>query len=100
MSPEVGIVSALPQRPHLAKGRLEGARGAQQDHWLVRWSLITRAVMVIGFLVIVPLVNIFYEALAKGPQTYWDNLAKDPDTWDAITLTLRVAPTAVIANLI
>src|SRR5207245_7916833 len=44
--------------------------------------------------------NVFYQALAKGPATYWNNLVNDPDTWDAITLTLRVAPAAVLANVI
>src|SRR5205814_3201327 len=35
-----------------------------------------------------------------GARAYWDSLVNDPDTWDSIKLTLRVAPVAVIANLI
>jgi sulfate/thiosulfate transport system permease protein len=50
-------------------------RTALQDPWLVRWGLIIAAVGVVGVLVIVPVINVFYEALARGPvhtsRTYW-----------------------------
>jgi sulfate transport system permease protein len=75
-------------------------RRAQEDHWLVRRALIAIATAVIGALVIVPLVSVFYQAFAKGPRACWDNLVHDPDTWAAIMLTLRVAPIAVLANLV
>jgi sulfate transport system ATP-binding protein len=73
---------------------------AHEDPVLIRWTLVASAAAIIGVLVIVPLINVFYEALAKGPQVYWDNLVGDADTWSAILLTLRVAPVAVIANLV
>src|SRR6266542_42436 len=77
-----------------------GPKRAQRDHWLVRWTLILAAVTVITVLVIIPVVNVFYQALAKGVGVYWQNLAGDPDTLHAIGRTLTVAPVAVVLNLV
>jgi sulfate/thiosulfate transport system permease protein len=75
-------------------------RTALQDPWLVRWGLIIAAVGVVGVLVIVPVINVFYEALARGAGTYIQNLLADPDTRHAIVLTLTVAPIAVVLNVV
>jgi sulfate/thiosulfate transport system permease protein len=77
-----------------------GPRHGQRDHWLVRWTLIAVAVAVITVLVIIPVVNVFCQALAQGVGVYWDNLAGSADTRSAILLTLTVAPAAVAANLV
>ena len=76
------------------------ARRAQQDPLIVRVVLIAAAVLAIGLLVIVPTVFVFVQALRPGPGAYMANLFRDPDTWSAITLTLTVAPTAVILNIV
>jgi sulfate transport system permease protein len=73
---------------------------ARRDPWPVRWGLTLLAVAVVAVLVIVPLVNVFAQALAHGPRVYWDSLAADPDTRHAILLTLTVAPVAVAANVV
>ena len=73
---------------------------ALQDPWLVRWGLILAAVGVVGVLVIVPVINVFTEALARGVDTYIQNLIADPDTRHSILLTLTVAPVAVVLNVI
>jgi sulfate transport system permease protein len=73
---------------------------ALQDPWLVRWGLILAAVGVVGVLVIVPVINVFTEALARGVGTYIQNLIADPDTRHSILLTLTVAPVAVVLNVI
>src|SRR5713101_8148461 len=75
-------------------------RSAQEDPRPVRWSLIAAAGVIMIVLVVIPLVNVFYEALAKGPRHYWDSLIADPDTLSAILLTLKVAPAAVAANVV
>jgi len=75
-------------------------RAALQDPWFVRWGLILAAVSVVGGLVIVPVINVFYEALARGTGTYIQNLLSDPDTRHAILLTLTVAPVAVVLNVV
>jgi len=88
----------------VAEGRThEGSterRTALQDPWLVRWGLIIAAVGIVGVLVIVPIINVFYEALARGAGTYMQNLLADPDTRHAIMLTLTVAPVAVVLNVV
>jgi sulfate transport system permease protein len=66
----------------------------------VRWTLTLLAVGVITLLVIVPVVNVFWQALAHGVGTYWSCLANDADTRSAILLTLTVAPVAVVLNLV
>jgi len=75
-------------------------RHAQSDPPLVKWTLILLAILVVGLLVIVPLVNVFYLAFADGPVAYWNNLFGDAETRHAIYLTLIVAPVAVLLNIV
>lgn len=75
-------------------------RRAQEDPRIVRWLLIAVAAVVVSVLVVIPMLNVFYEAFRDGPRAYWSHLVGDPDTWSAIWLTLRVAPTAVALNLV
>jgi sulfate transport system permease protein len=75
-------------------------RTALQDPWFVRWGLIIAAVGIVGVLVIVPVINVFYEALARGAGIYLQNLLADADTRHAILLTLTVAPVAVVLNVV
>src|SRR5262245_43170196 len=75
-------------------------RRAQQDPAAVRWGLIAAAAAVVGVLIVVPTVNVFYEAFANGPVAYWQALVGDRDTLSAIKLTLFVAPLAVTMNLV
>lgn len=72
----------------------------RQDPAYVRWSLTFLALTVVGVLVVVPVVNIFYEALREGVGVYWKNLFADPDTLHSILLTLTVVPIALTANVI
>src|SRR5215208_1624048 len=85
-------ISSLPTGSHKRK--------AQQDPVWVRWGLTFVALLVVGVLVIIPVVNIFVQALSEGVNVYWTNLFDDPDTWHAIVLTLTVAPIALAANLV
>ena len=75
-------------------------RRAQEDPAVVRWVLIGLAATIMGVLVVIPLVNVFTEALRRGVGAYWNSLVGDPDTLSSILLTLRVAPLAVLANLV
>jgi len=75
-------------------------RRAQADSVWVRRALTFAAVAVVGVLVVVPLVNVFAQALADGVGTYWRNLFDDHDTFESIKLTLIVAPTALALNLV
>src|SRR5262245_19538612 len=73
---------------------------AQADPWIVRVTLILLAAGILGVLVVLPVINVFYQALAQGPHVYWESLMGDADTRHAILLTLTVAPAAVAANLV
>jgi sulfate/thiosulfate transport system permease protein len=73
---------------------------AHEDPPAVRRLLIGAAVLVVGLLIVVPLIDVFVEAFAAGPAVYWQNLSGDPDTLHSIKLTLIVAPIAVGLNLI
>ena len=75
-------------------------RRAPQDPWYVRWTLTLLAVGVLTVLVIVPIAAVFFHALETGLGVYWRNLILDPDTRHSILLTLAVAPTAVLLNLV
>jgi len=73
---------------------------AHRDPLVVQWGLTLLAVLVITVLIVVPVVNVFYQAFAGGIATYWENLVGDQDTLHSILLTLLVAPVAVVANLV
>ncbi len=73
---------------------------AHRDPAWVRYGLIAAALTIVGVLIVVPVVNVFYQALSHGVGTYWKSLVQDADTRHAIWLTIIVAPTAVVLNLI
>lgn len=88
--------ASQPQSTALPRGRV----AAQHDPWYVQWGLTLIALLVIGVLIVIPVVNVFVRALQPGLSAYWHNLVDDPDTLHSIGLTLIVAPVAVVANLI
>ena len=71
-----------------------------RDPLWVRLTLTSLALIILSILVIVPVISVFYQALARGVDVYFDNLFGDPDTRHAVLLTLTVAPCAVVFNLI
>src|SRR5262249_17738161 len=62
--------------------------------------LIGAAVLIVGVLIVIPVVNVFYQAFARGIAGYVTSLFSDRDTRHAILLTLIVAPTAVMMNVV
>jgi sulfate transport system permease protein len=75
-------------------------RRAQQDPAWVRIGLTVVALLIVLWLIVIPIVNVFTEALADGVGVYWKNLVADPDTRHAILLTLTVVPIALVANVL
>jgi sulfate/thiosulfate transport system permease protein len=65
----------------------------------VRLGLISAAVAFLVLFLVLPLLSVFSEALARGIEAYLSALA-DPDTGSAIRLTLLVAAIAVPLNLV
>jgi sulfate/thiosulfate transport system permease protein len=72
----------------------------RQDPLVVRVALISAAVLAIGLLIVLPVVNVFYQAFAQGIPAYFKNLFFEPDTRHAILLTLIVAPISVALNTV
>jgi sulfate transport system permease protein len=66
---------------------------------VVKWILISIALLFLGFLLVLPLVSVFVEAFRKGTEVYVKALV-DPDAASAIKLTLLTAAVAVPLNLL
>jgi sulfate transport system permease protein len=66
---------------------------------LVRWLLITIALVFLALFLVVPLAAVFAQALEKGLGSYWEAI-REPDAVAAIRLTLLTAAIAVPLNLL
>ena len=66
---------------------------------VVRWTLIVIALVFLALTLLLPLVLVFFQALAKGLPAYWEAI-KEPDALDAAKLTLLVAAIAVPINVV
>jgi sulfate/thiosulfate transport system permease protein len=66
---------------------------------VARAVLVLAAVVVLGWLLVLPLLAIFAEALRQGVAFYLDAIGQ-PDTLAAVRLTLTVAAIAVPLNLV
>lgn len=80
--------------------KIQGGRGGgsrSEPAW-VRYLLMTVALSFLALFLLLPLVAVFAQALAKGWGAYFEAL-KEPDTLSAIRLTLVTAAVCVPANL-
>ena len=75
------------------------ARVATGESRLVRWALISVALIFLVFFLFMPLAIVFSSALAKGVAAYLAAF-REPDAFSAIKLTLLAAGIAVPLNLI
>jgi sulfate transport system permease protein len=85
-----------PKSQTLTVGRQIAER---RDPPWVRALLIGTATAIIGVLIVVPVVHVFYQALRPGVAAYFHNLFDNADTRHAMLLTLIVTPAAVGANV-
>jgi len=79
--------------PHRSKSQ----RGTEESPF-VKWTLITLALLFCLVFLLLPLVNVFAQAFAKGLSAYWGALTH-PDSWSAIKLTGLVAAITVPLNV-
>src|ERR1700733_3761149 len=92
--------SAEPSRAAMrATATPRGNVDAREDAAWVRWLVMTGAVGFLGLFIVLPLVCVLTEALAKGVTAYFAALS-DPDTLAAIRLTLLAAAISVFANVV
>jgi sulfate transport system permease protein len=66
---------------------------------VAKWFLIGTAMLFSAVFLLLPLINVFAQALASGWGAYWKALV-DPDTASAIRLTLLVAAISVPLNVV
>jgi sulfate transport system permease protein len=73
--------------------------GRPEEPWVVRWLLISLALVFLVLLLFLPLAAVFAEALRKGLPSALEAIA-EPDARSAIKLTLIAAGIAVPFNLV
>ena len=73
-------------------------RGTEESP-IAKWTLIGVALSFCLVFLLLPLVNVFAQAFAKGWSAYVQALTH-PDTWSAIKLTLLVAAISVPLNVL
>jgi sulfate/thiosulfate transport system permease protein len=73
-------------------------RGSDETPF-AKWILISVALGFVAIFLLLPLINVFYQALSGGLATY-KNALVDPDTLSAIKLTLLVTAISVPLNVI
>ena len=69
-----------------------------EPKWM-RALLLLTAVLFLGLIVVMPLLAVFAQAFEQGPSPYLDAI-RDPETLNAVKLTLLVAAIAVPVNSI
>jgi sulfate/thiosulfate transport system permease protein len=75
------------------------SHGGTEESPLVKWLLIGVALTFCLVFLLLPLINVFAQAFAKGWTYYWESLAH-PDSLAAIRLTLLVAAISVPLNVL
>ncbi|MGN6385765.1 MAG: sulfate/thiosulfate ABC transporter permease CysW, partial [Verrucomicrobiota bacterium] len=79
-------------------GTLKSQR-ASEESALAKWTLIAIALAFVAVFLLLPLINVFYQAFSKGLEFYRESLMEE-DTIHAIKLTLTVAAISVPLNLV
>src|SRR5580765_5196765 len=75
------------------------SRRGTEESPLAKWTLIVIALAFCLVFLLLPLVNVFAQAFAKGWNYYWNSLT-EPDSWAAIRLTVIVAAISVPLNVV
>ena len=88
--------TALPRPAITAPRAIARSTGESRT---VRWALIAFALLFLALTLVLPLVLVFHQALAKGLSAYLEAL-REPDALSAARLTLLIASIAVPVNLI
>ena len=86
----------MPAIPSRTSARQKSQRSTEESA-LAKWVLIAIALAFCAVFLLLPLVNVFVQALAKGWGYYWSALAH-PDSQAAMRLTLLVAAISVPLN--
>ena len=85
-------------KKQLGAGHVKSKRGTEESPF-AKWTLIALALAFCLVFLLLPLVNVFAQAFAKGWSAYLEAL-RHPDSWSAIKLTLLVAAISVPLNVL
>lgn len=91
-------MSTEPAALALRATRVDRADARTDPPW-VKYGIIAIAVAYLGLFIVLPLVNVFTQAFAKGVEAYFAALV-DSDTLSAIWLTVVAAAISVVLNLV
>src|SRR2546430_1872754 len=83
----------------IIRKRIEKSQRGSEESPIAKWTLTTIALGFVLVFLLLPLVNVFYQAFSHGIGAYFDAI-KDPDSMAAIKLTLLVAAIAVPCNVV
>jgi sulfate transport system permease protein len=89
---------ASPIKTRLRAARNPSCRSTEESP-VVKWLLISIALAFCLVFLLLPLLNVFAQAFAKGWRYYLESLCT-PDAWAAIRLTLLVAAISVPVNVV
>ena len=87
-----------PPKHHRTAARQKSERGTEEPPF-IKWTLIALALAFCMVFLVLPLINVFAQALSKGWTVYWASLTQE-DSWAAIRLTLVVAGISVPLNVL
>jgi sulfate transport system permease protein len=93
-----GYVKNQANGPHRSRDAHVRSQRGTEEAAPIKWLLILFAVLFAGVFLLLPLVNVFAQALGKGWVQYLKGLT-DADTLAAIKLTLTVAAISVPLNV-
>jgi len=85
-------------KTHSGEAHTASRRGTEESP-LVKWTLITIGLGFALLFLLLPLVNVFYQAFAKGVGFYFSSLS-DEGSRSAIRLTLTIAAISVPLNAV
>ena len=80
--------------PHRSASR----RGTEEPAW-IKWLLVPAAMLLAAVFLLLPLINVFYEAFAKGGKVFFEAITSH-DSCSAIRLTLLLAVISVPLNVL
>ena len=83
----------------LKKSTVRKSRRGSEESPIIRVLLTMVALLFASLFLLLPLVNVFYQAFSGGLRWYFSAI-QDPDTISAIKLTLTIAAISVPLNLI
>jgi len=82
----------------LSRAATQQSQRGTEEPAFIKWTLILIALLFCVVFLLLPLINVFAQALSKGLGFYWESLTS-ADAWASIRLTLLVAAISVPLNV-